>query len=408
MRTNNELVASAERVQLGNYRPAPFVLSRGDGCRVEDVDGRRYLDLCGGIAVTSVGHAHPKLARAIAEQAGRLMHVSNLFYNDRAIELAEQLQRRTAFDRFFFCNSGAESIEAALKLARRHHYAQGQAEKTGLISATASFHGRTLGALSLTGQPKYRAGMEPVVGDIDHVPYNDLQALEAAMSSRTAAVFLEVVQGEGGVVIGEADYLRGARELCDRHGALLVFDEIQTGYGRTGRFLAQEHTGVRPDACTLAKGIAGGFPLGALAVQERLNDALPPGTHATTFGGNPLACAAAAAVLRIFDEEGLVDNAARRGAHLHARLQALAKDAALPAAQQARGVGLLQGLVLAEDVDPIATLKALQAEGVLLSVAGGNVLRFTPALCVSDAELDEGLEAVGRVLRQPPRKEEGS
>ncbi|MGD8860289.1 MAG: acetylornithine/succinylornithine family transaminase [Myxococcales bacterium] len=397
-RTSQQWIETASKVWLANYRPAPIVLERGEGCRVQDVEGRRFLDLCGGIAVVSVGHGHPVLARAIAEQAARLMHTSNLFYNVRAIELAEQLQQRTAFDRFFFCNSGAEANEALLKLARRYHYERGDGGRTQLVSALSSFHGRTMGALSLTGQPKYHEGMGPLVGDIDHVPYGHLSALEAAVSERTAAVLLEPVQGEGGVVVGSDAYLQGAREICDRHGALLMFDEVQTGYGRTGRFLAREHSGVVPDACALAKGIASGFPLGAIGVTEKLAHGLPPGTHATTYGGNPLACAAGLAVLCIFDDEKLVENAQRVGEHLAAGLQRIA--AGSDAAVEARGLGLLRGIKLADHIDPAATLGAVRDHGVLLSLAGGDVLRFTPPLCVTTEELDEGLAAVERVLQE--------
>jgi acetylornithine/N-succinyldiaminopimelate aminotransferase len=400
MPTNQELIDMALRVQLGNYRPAPVVLTRGRGCRVEDADGRQYLDLSGGIAVLSVGHTHPELAEAIAEQARRLMHVSNLFYNDRAIELADALAHRTPFERFFFCNSGTEANEAMIKLARRYHHEQGQGHRVELVSTTHSFHGRTLGALTLTGQPKYHEGMGPLLGAVRHVPYNDVEALDAAITDTTAGVILEPIQAEGGIIVGTEAYLRAARRLCDERGALLLFDEVQTGYGRTGRFLGAEHSGVVPDACALAKGIAGGFPLGALAVTGRVAGGLPPGTHASTFGGNPLACAAGLAVLRIFEQEGLVDNAARMGATLWARLNAMVADAAIPAAVEARGRGLLQGVRLREGVDPAGVLAGCREGGVLLSLAGGDVLRFTPPLNVTAPELDEGLAVVEKVLRE--------
>jgi acetylornithine/N-succinyldiaminopimelate aminotransferase len=398
MPTNQELIDMALRVQLGNYRPAPIVLTRGRGCRVEDADGRAYLDLSGGIAVLSVGHTHPVLSQAIAEQAQRLMHVSNLFYNDRAIELADALAARTPFSRFFFCNSGTEAIEAMIKLARRYHHERGQPDRVELVSATDSFHGRTLGALTLTGQPKYHEGMGPLLGGVRHVPFNDLGALEAAVGDTTAAVILEPIQAEGGIRVGDDAYLQGVRRLCDERGALLLFDEVQTGYGRTGKFLGAEHAGVVPDACALAKGIAGGFPLGALAVTERVAGGLPPGSHASTFGGNPLACAAGLAVLRIFDEEGLVHNAAAMGERLGAALSALVADASIPAAAEARGRGLLQGVRLASGVDPMGILGACRERGVLLSLAGGDVLRFTPPLNVMAEELDEGLAVVRQVL----------
>lgn len=396
---NQEFIAVASQVLLGNYRSAPLVFTEGKGCRLTDVDGKRYLDFTAGIAVVSVGHAHPELARAISEQAARLMHVSNLYFNDRGIELAQELTRRTPFSRFFFCNSGAEANEALLKLARRYHYGRGDKERTKIITTIGSFHGRTMGALTMTGQPKYHEGLAPLLPDVEHVPYADLDALRRAVDARTAAVILEPVQGEGGVVAATPEYLRGARELCDRAGALLMLDEVQTGYGRTGRFLASEWSGVVPDAAALAKGIAGGFPFGAVGLRDTLKDGLPPGSHGTTYGGNALGCAAALAVLRIFDSERLVQNAELVGAHLGKRLEAFAADPSLPAAASARGLGLLRGIAIAETYDPAPLVAAIRERGVLLSIAGGNVLRISPPLCVTPGEIDEGLAVVESVLR---------
>lgn len=398
MTRTQELLDTARRVQLPNYRPAPMVLVKGEGCRVTDEDGKRYLDLSAGIAVTSVGHAHPKLAAAIAAQAARLLHVSNLFYNDRAIELSAELVKRTAFDRVYFCNSGAEANETLLKLARRHHHEQGHSERRKLVATIDSFHGRTMGSLSLTGQPKYHAGMEPLVGDIEHVPYNDLDAMRAAVDDRTAAVLVEPLQAEGGLNVPADGYLQGLRDLCDERGALLMFDEVQTGYGRTGPFLGAENWGVVADACSLAKGIAGGFPLGAVLVRESLAGGLPPGSHASTFGGNALACAAGLAVLQIFDEEGVLDNVTERATQLSSRCADFVQR--FSAVTEARGKGLLQGVVFAQGVDPAATLALLRERGVLATLAGGTVLRLSPALNVSEAELDEGLNVVAQVLQE--------
>ena len=400
--TNQQLIDIAQRAFLANYRQAPIVLVEGKGCRVKDADGRSYLDLCAGIAVVSVGHGHPRLAQAIFEQASRLMHTSNLFFNERSIALADELKRRTAFARFYFCNSGAEANESLLKLARRHHHGRGDGKRVEIVSALSSFHGRTMGALSMTGQPKYHEGMGPLVPGVQHVPYGDASALERAVTERTAAVLLEIIQGEGGVVEASDEYLKTARRLCDERGALLMFDEVQTCYGRTGRFLGREHSGVVPDACALAKGMASGFPIGAMAVSEELANALPPGSHASTFGGNPLACAAALAVLAIFDDERLVDNAESVGAYLGEQLAQLARE--LPSATEARGRGLLRGIKLAPGVPPAATLARVREGGVLLSLAGADVLRFTPPLCVTRAEIDEGLAVVRKVLEQPPRE----
>lgn len=395
---NHSIIEIANRVFLANYRPAPIVLESGKGCRVTDVEGRTYLDLCAGIAVVAVGHAHPVLVKAIAEQAGQLMHVSNLFYNRPAVQLAAELSERTAYDRFYFCNSGAEAVESLLKLARRYHFERGDTARTGLVSMQHSFHGRSMGALSLTGQSKYHEGMGPMVGGIEHVPFGDIDALRAVVGSQTAAVLLEPIQGEGGIVVGEPSYFAAVRALCDEAGALLMFDEVQTGIGRTGTFLAQEWSGVQPDACALAKGIGGGFPLGAIGVVETLVDALPPGTHATTYGGNPLACAAALAVLKVFDDEDLIEHVVRVGDYLGGRLAALADDDTVIHASAARGRGLLQGIVLAQDTDPASVLAAIRQRGVLLTLAGGNVLRFSPPLVVTQAELDEGLAVVKDVL----------
>jgi predicted acetylornithine/succinylornithine family transaminase len=401
MTRQDDMLRTAKEVQLGNYAPAPFVLTHGRGRRVTDASGREYLDLSGGISVLSVGHSHPTLAAAIGEQAARLMHVSNVFYNDRAIELAEAICARTPFDKVFFCNSGSEANEALLKLARRYHHDRGDAKRVEFVSTVNSFHGRTMGSLSLTGQSKYHTGMGPLVQGVSFIDFNDLAALDAAVTERTAAVIFEPIQAEGGIIVATEEFMKGARRICDERGALFFLDEIQTGYGRTGRFLAQEWFDVVPDACSLAKGIGGGFPLGAMAVTERLAKALPPGSHASTFGGNPLACAAGLAVLRIIDDEALVENALRLGGYLGDRLTEM--DARLSSTVGTRGLGLLRGLVLAEDVDPGATITALHAAGLLLTLAGGRVVRISPALNVTRDELDEGLAVLERVLADAPR-----
>jgi acetylornithine/N-succinyldiaminopimelate aminotransferase len=402
MSRQDEMLRTAKEVQLGNYAPAPFVLTHGRGRRVTDAAGREYLDLSGGISVLSVGHGHPTLASAIGEQAARLIHVSNIFYNDRAIQLAEAICARTPFDKVYFCNSGSEANEALLKLARRYHHDRGETKRTNFVATTNSFHGRTMGSLSVTGQPKYRKGMEPLIPGVRFIDFNDVAALDAAVDDKTAAVIFEPIQAEGGIIVVEQAFIDGARRICDERGALLFLDEIQTGYGRTGAFLAQEHFGVIPDGCSLAKGIGGGFPLGAIAVTDRVAGGLPPGSHASTFGGNPLACAAGLAVLHIIDEEGLVDNARVQGDHLAARLREL--DEKLPTTAGTRGLGLLQGIVLAEDVDPGATIAAVHAAGLLLTLAGGNVVRISPSLNVTREELDEGLAILEGVLAKAPRK----
>lgn len=405
MTLQDTLLGAAKAAQLGNYKPNPLVLTKGEGRRVTDADGRTYLDFLAGVAVTSVGHAHPELVRAIAEQAGTLMQVSNHVFNERAIELAVELVKRTGFARAFFCNSGTEANEAMLKIARHHHFARGDAERTEYVATYRGFHGRTMGALSVTGQAKYHEGMQPLIPGVTFVELNDVDALRAAVGPRTAAVIVEPIQAEGGIHVATDDYLRAIRRICDEAGALMLLDEVQTGYGRTGRFLAREWSGVVPDACSLAKAMGGGMPIGAMLVTERLAGSLPPGSHGTTYGGNALACAAALAVLRIFDAEGLVQNAASMGERLARGTAALVEKHARVAVGT-RGKGLLQGLVLASTVDANKFVAACIERGLLLSVVGGDCVRFVPALNVTAAEVDEALAIVDAVLQDAPRKSE--
>jgi acetylornithine/N-succinyldiaminopimelate aminotransferase len=394
-----DLIASAQAHLLGNYRQVPIVLSHGRGCEVWDTGGRRYLDLCAGVAVTSVGHSHPRLARAVAEQAEKLIHASNYFYNEENVRLAEELCRTFGYDRAFFCNSGAEANEAMLKLARRHFYAQGQKDRYRVVAFHHSFHGRTMGAVTLTGNPKYHEGFGPPLPGVTHVAYGDLEAVRGVMAPDVAAILVEPVQGEGGALPPPDGYLTGLRRIADEHGALLLVDEVQTGMGRTGRWLGQDHDGVKGDAISLAKGLAGGVPIGAMLVTERLGTALPPGTHGSTFGGNALASVAARTVLSILRDEHLVDAARVRGEQLSRGLAFLAQKHPKVAVGE-RGRGLLRGLLLAPGLDPRAVLGVTREHGVLLTAAGTNVLRFTPPLVVTEAEIDEGLERVGAALAE--------
>ncbi len=393
------LLATGETRLLGNYRQAPFVLERGEGCLLFDTAGRRYLDMCAGVAVSSLGHAHPRLVAAISAQAGRLIHVSNYFYNAENLRLAEELCRRTGFDRAFFCNSGAEANEAMLKLARRYFHGRGEAHRFRVIAFENAFHGRTMGAVAMTGTPKYREGFGPPLAGITHVPYGDIEAVRAAMGPDVAAIIVEPVQGEGGVLPAPPGFLADLRRAADAYGALLLLDEVQTGIGRTGRWLGSEHDGVLGDAAALAKGLGGGFPIGALVLRERFNAALPPGSHGSTFGGNPLASAAARAVLAVIEEEGLLDAAAPRGEHLARGLAGIAARHPRVCAGE-RGRGLLRGLVLAKGIDPRKALEAARGRGVLLTVAGANVLRFSPPLVVTEALLDEACAAVEAALAE--------
>jgi acetylornithine/N-succinyldiaminopimelate aminotransferase len=392
------LLDVGRRHLLGNYRQAPIVLERGRGCEVWDTEGRRYLDLAAGVAVTALGHAHPRLTATIAEQAGRLLHASNYFYNAENLRLADELTRLLGYDRAFFCNSGAEANEALFKLGRRHFWAKGEKERYRYVAFHASFHGRTMGAVTLTGTPKYKEGFGPPLEGVTHVEYGNLEAVRAAMGPDVAGIFVEPVQGEGGVLPPPAGFFRGLRELANEHGALLMVDEVQTGIGRTGRWLGQEHEGVKGDAISLAKGLAGGVPIGAILIGEHLAGALPPGTHGSTFGGNALASAAARTVLAVIREEGLLAAVEERGAQLSRGLLELARKHPTLCTGE-RGRGLLRGLVLAPGLDPRNLLEATREHGVLLTAAGSNVLRFTPPLVITAAEIDEALGRVDQALR---------
>ncbi len=392
-----ELLALAERHLYANYRPAPCVMVRGRGCEVWDAEGKRYLDLAGGIAVTALGHAHPRYVAAVAEQVGRLAHMSNYFYNEPNIRLAAELCKRTGMDRVFFCNSGTEANEALLKLARHHFFGRGDASRYRIVAFEEAFHGRTLGALAMTGRAKYREGFGPFGDGVTHVPYGDLEAVRAAMRPDVAAIVVEPVQGEGGVVPAPAGFLQALRRIADEHGALLLVDEVQTGAGRTGSFLATQLAEVLPDAVALAKGLGGGFPIGAMLCREALALALPPGTHGSTFGGNALASAAALATLAVIDEEKLIEGARTKGAYLGRALAALASRYPRYLGAE-RGIGLLRALPLLPEADPRIVLAALRDKGILLTVCGDTALRFTPPLVVTLSQLDEAIETIGQVV----------
>jgi acetylornithine/N-succinyldiaminopimelate aminotransferase len=392
-----ELLAKAQKYLYANYKPAPFVLSRGRGAELFDVEGRRWLDLAAGVAVCSVGHAHPEHVRAIAEQASMLTHVSNYFYNEQNILLAERLCTLSGFDRAFFCNSGAEANEALLKLARRHYYAAGDTKRTRIVAFQNAFHGRTMGALSMTGTPKYREGFGTVEGVV-HLNYGDLEAVRAELEGgQVCAVIVEPVQGEGGVLPAPPGFLAGLRELTTRHGSLLLLDEVQTGIGRLGRWFGFEGHRVRPDAIALAKGLGGGVPIGAVLTTEALAGALPPGTHGSTFGGNPLASRAAISVIDILTRENLIEKTRVKGEYLDGLLRQVCQTRAA-VCETTRGEGLLRGLVLQKGLMARDILVKLADEGVLLTAAGERVLRFSPPLVITEQELAEGVHTVDRVL----------
>jgi acetylornithine/N-succinyldiaminopimelate aminotransferase len=396
MTKSAELLSLAQKRLYPNYKPAPIMVARAKGCELFDVDGRRWLDLCAGVAVCSVGHAHPRLVAALAEQAGRVMHTSNYFYNEQNVLLADELATLSGMSRAFFCNSGAEANEAMFKLTRRHFYAKGEPKRTRFVAFDNAFHGRTMGAVSLTGTPKYREGFGSVEG-VTHVPYGDLAAVKKVMSAEVAGIIAEPVQGEGGVLPAPDGFLEGLRALADEHGALLLLDEVQTGIGRTGHWFGFQSTSIRPDLMALAKGLGGGCPIGVMLTTEELSGALPPGTHGSTFGGNPFASAAARTVLGIVKDEKLVEGSRTKGEHLSRLLGTLATD--LPkVCEGERGRGLLRGLILRQGLTARDVLPKIADAGVLLTAAGERVLRFTPPLVVTEAELAEGVDAVRKVL----------
>jgi LysW-gamma-L-lysine/LysW-L-ornithine aminotransferase len=373
----------------GVYPKRPLALERGKGARIWDADGREYIDCAGGQGAANLGHAHPAIVRAVTEQAGRLISCPEIFYNDQRAQLLDRLAAVAppGLERAFLCNSGAEAVEGGLKFARL------STGRTGVVAAMRGFHGRTMGALSATWARAYREPFEPLVPGFRHVPYNDLPAMQEAINSETAAVILEVVQGEGGVHPAEPGYLQGVQALCEERGALLILDEIQTGYGRTGRMFACEHYGVSPDLMLIAKSMAGGLPMGACLIGPRVG-ALPVMAHGSTFGGNPLACAAALATLDAMRIEDLPGRAARLGNHLMDGLAGLH----FPLIRQVRGMGLMIGVELKVKVTPV--LQALQVLGVLALPAGSTVLRLLPPLVIEREDLDRVVEAIGTALHQ--------
>ena len=385
-----------DEVMVPNYQPAALIPVRGQGSRLWDQQGREYLDFACGIAVTGLGHAHPRLLSVLAEQAGRLWHLSNVMTNEPALRLARRLTDLTFADKVFFCNSGAEANEAAFKLARRWGSTEFGPHKSTIVSFHNAFHGRTLFTVSVGGQAKYTKGFEPLPGGIRHVAFNDLAALEAVMDDSVCAVVMEPVQGEGGVLPATREFAQGVRALCDRFKALLVYDEVQTGNGRSGTLFAYEQYGVTPDVLTTAKGLGGGFPIGAMLTTDALAGVLAFGTHGSTYGGNPLACAVADAVVEEIARPELLRNVGERAAQLAARLEEIGARHGL--FSTTRGMGLLIGAPLSDAWKGRAkdVVNAALAEGLWLLVAGPDVLRFAPALNISEADVAEGLRRFER------------
>ncbi len=382
---------------LANYARAPVTIVRGEGCELIDTEGTRYLDFLAGIAVCALGHAHPAISEAVATQAATLVHCSNIFNHEPAGTLADQLAARSGFDRVFFCNSGTEATEAAIKLARKLAFRKGETQRRTIVSCTGSFHGRTLGALAATANAKYHEGFEPLPGGFSFTAFNDVAALDAAIDDTVAAFIVEPVQGESGVKPADPAFLAAARRLCSERGALLIFDEIQCGMGRLGSLFAFQHFGIRPDVVTLAKALANGLPIGAMLVDESAASGLQPGDHGTTFGGSPVPCAAALAHLRFRDEHDLDAHVAEVGEVLRAGLGKLAGQ--LPNVfAPPRGIGMMLGLPVREPFKAKTFADAaLLEEHLILNAAGDNTLRIVPPLVLSVGEAQDGLERLHRI-----------
>jgi acetylornithine aminotransferase len=395
---------SFDATVMKTYGRFNLALQRGKGCRVWDTEGREYLDFVAGIATCTLGHAHPEMIKTVTEQINTLHHVSNLYYIPVQGELAQWLTEHSCADRAFFCNSGAEANEGAIKLARKYAHDKLNIDNPVILTAHASFHGRTLATITATGQPKYQKGFTPLMPGFHCVPYNDIEALEKAIAEldknerQVAAILLEALQGEGGIRPGDVAYFQRARELCDEKGILLILDEVQVGMGRSGKLWGYENLGIEPDIFTSAKGLGGGIPIGAMLCKSSC-DVFEPGNHASTFGGNPFACAVALSVCQTIERENLLANVRERGEQLRAGLQAIAAKHPQKFVE-VRGWGLINGLVLSEEweVASVDIVKAAIAEGLLIVPAGPKVLRFVPPLIVTAPEVDEALAALERAI----------
>lgn len=392
---NAEMVAKSSRLFINTYSRYPVAMVRGSGCRLTDADGREYLDFLAGIAVCSLGHCHPAVTEAICRQAGQLLHVSNLYHTGPQTRLAELLVDNSFADRIFMCNSGAEANEAAIKLARKH----GGEGRYEIISLEGSFHGRTLATVTATGQPKFHKGFEPLPAGFLHAPFGDIAALEKMINSKTCAIMCEPLQGEGGVRPLSPSYLAAIRRLCDKHRLLLIFDEVQVGMGRTGTLFAYEQSGVTPDIMTLAKALANGLPIGALLTSEAVATSFEPGTHASTFGGNPVACAAAVVVVETMLADGFLHQVRSKGDYLAAKLGTLAARYPQIAAE-VRGMGLIQGLILTPKFTTRGPeiVTRLFDSGILANFAGNIALRFLPPLIVTREDIDQLAEALEKIF----------
>jgi len=384
---------------LQNYKQQPVVVERGEGTRVWDADGRQYLDLLGGIATLPFGHCHPAITAAVKAQLDRLWHVSNVFYSEPQIALAEKLVETSGLERAFFCNSGAEANEALIKLARKVQKDRRQPDRVEIVCFERSFHGRTLATVTATGQPKYQKGFEPLPPGFLHVPYGEMEAVRRAVGPHTTAVLVEAIQGEGGVRPAPEGFLAALRALCDEVGALLLVDEVQTGIGRTGRMFAFQHAGIRPDGFSLAKSLGNGLPIGAMVCTEEAGQSLQPGTHGSTFGGNPVTAAAGLATVTLASDPAVLASNRAQGEYFLAGLRSLRAERPTEVVE-ARGQGLLLGVELAADAGPV--VGRMRELGVLCNLAGERTLRFAPSYVVTREEIDQGLQALRRALGSTP------
>ncbi|WP_418791481.1 acetylornithine transaminase [Phosphitispora sp. TUW77] len=389
-----EIIKNGQQYVMNTYGRLPMALVRGEGVYVWDADGNKYLDFVAGLAVNSLGHCHPAVVEAIREQAGTLMHVSNIYWIEPQVRLAESLVKNSALDKVFFCNSGAEANEGAIKLARKYARKYLGNDKYEIITMEKSFHGRTLAAITATAQPKYQKDLDPLPGGFKYVPFNDIAALQEAVSLHTCAIMMEPVQGEGGVNVADYEYMQKVKQLCDERGLLLIFDEVQCGLARTGKLFAYEHYGIEPDIMTLAKAIAGGFPMGALLAKDKVADCFQPGDHASTFGGNPLAAAAAYAAVSLLADKEFLASTVEKASYFQAKLNDLKKKYSF--VTDVRGKGLILGLGIT--ADGIKIVESCRAKGLLINCVGSNVLRFLPPLIISFEDIDNAVKILDEAM----------
>lgn len=389
-----ELMALADENIMNTYKRFPIVLVRGAGQKVWDINGKEYLDFVAGIAVCNLGHCHLRVVAALKEQAEKLFHISNLYYIEPQTQLAKLLVDNSFADKVFFCNSGAEANEAAIKLARKYAHENLGADKFELITMKDSFHGRTMATITATGQEKFQFGFTPLLEGFTYVPFNNLKALEGSISAKTCGIMVEPIQGEGGVIVPDDKYLANVREICDRHNILLIVDEVQTGIGRTGKLFAYEHSGIEPDIMTLAKALGNGFPVGAMLATNKIAKAFTPGNHASTFGGNPLAMVAAIAALEAILQEGVLDNCCKLGEYFLGQLKKLQGKHKI--IKEVRGKGLM--IACALDIEGAEIVNECMKRGVLINCTGGKTLRFVPPLIITRSDIDQVISILDEVM----------